>query len=116
MAKFATRLTALREERKLTQKELAEKLGLSSSAISMYEIGKREPDFETLELIADYFNVSMDYLIGKEDIATQIDLIELREELRRKPGMRMLFSLAKNATNEDLEAVAKLMQHFKGED
>lgn len=116
MTKFAKRLIALREERRLTQKELAEKLGFSPSTISMYETGKREPDFETLEVIADYFNVSMDYLIGKETIADQVDIIELREEMRRKPGLRTLFSLTKNATNEDLEAVAAMLRHFKGED
>jgi transcriptional regulator with XRE-family HTH domain len=56
----------LRNECHLTQEELATKLGLTRSTIGMYETGKREPDFETLEKIADFFNVNMNYLLGKE--------------------------------------------------
>ena len=82
----------------------------------MYETGKRQPDLETLELIADYFNVSIDYLTGNEPAELQADLIELREEMRRKPGLRTLFSLTKHATNEDIEAVAQLLKQFKRED
>ncbi|MBQ2765778.1 MAG: helix-turn-helix transcriptional regulator [Clostridia bacterium] len=65
MASFNTILRHLRNQCKLTQKQLAEKLGLSFSTISMYERGQREPDFETLESIADFFGVTMDYLYGK---------------------------------------------------
>lgn len=66
MAQFGDTLNMLRKRDNLTQKELAEKLGISFSSISMYERGKREPDFETLEAIADYFNVNMNFLLGKE--------------------------------------------------
>lgn len=65
MSLFGSRLRQLRKEDNLTQKELADKLGLAFSTISMYERGIREPDFETTEAIADYFNVSMDFLLGK---------------------------------------------------
>ncbi|MEG2050927.1 MAG: helix-turn-helix transcriptional regulator [Oscillospiraceae bacterium] len=61
---FASVLKKLRESKGINQKELAQQLGLSKSAISMYEGGYREPDFETLEVIADYFNVDMNYLHG----------------------------------------------------
>ena len=67
MAKFGDRLSALRKERGLTQDELAKRLEVTKSAISMYENGKRTPDYEILELIADYFNVDMDYLVGRKD-------------------------------------------------
>lgn len=65
---FSTVLKSLRLQDDLTQSELAQKIGVSKSTISMYECGRREPDFETLEALADYFNVDMDYLIGKSDI------------------------------------------------
>lgn len=65
MSLFGSRLRQLRKEDDLTQKELASKLGLAFSTISMYERGIRQPDFETAEAIADYFNVSMDFLLGK---------------------------------------------------
>lgn len=61
---FKDRLRTLRKSRNLTQNKLAEDLKISKSTISMYENGNREPDFETLEVIADYFNVSLGSLIG----------------------------------------------------
>lgn len=65
MSTFGKILRELRKNEKLTQTQLAKKLGLAFSTISMYERGDREPDFETMEAIADYFNVSMDFLHGK---------------------------------------------------
>lgn len=46
------------------------KIGISRSTIGMYETGAREPDFETLEKIADFFNVDIDYLLGRTDKTT----------------------------------------------
>lgn len=67
VALFSDMLTSLRKQEGLSQKELADKTGLTRSAIGMYETGKREPDFETLEIFADFFNVNMDTLLGKAD-------------------------------------------------
>lgn len=67
MSKFSTVFKSLRVENRYTQQELANRLGVSRSAIGMYEKGDREPDFETLEAIADFFNVDMDYLMGRSD-------------------------------------------------
>ena len=71
MSAFGKILRELRNTQQLTQTQLAEKLGVSFSSISMYERGEREPDFETLEAIADYFNVTMDYLHGKSDFSAK---------------------------------------------
>ena len=60
------RLKELRQEKNITQGKLAEKLGLSRSTIAMYETGGSEPDLETLKNIASFFNVSIDYLMGRE--------------------------------------------------
>ena len=78
MSSFGKVLRQLRIQDGLTQTELGNALGVSFSTISMYERGEREPDFEMLEVIADYFNVSMDYLHNKEKSSPQ------REE--RTPG------------------------------
>ena len=67
MAKFNDRLKLLRAESGLSQRELADKLMTSKSSINMYERGEREPGLDTLETIADFFNVDMDYLLGKTD-------------------------------------------------
>lgn len=61
---FSKELKKLRKKCGLTQQELADELKLAKSTISMYENGKREPDFETEELIADYFNVDINTLRG----------------------------------------------------
>lgn len=67
MSSFKDSLKRYRLEHKLSQAELAEQLGLSTSAISMYEVGKREPDFETEEKIADFFGVDLDTLRGRKN-------------------------------------------------
>lgn len=69
MAAFADMLTYFRRQSGLSQKELSEKTGVSRSAIGMYESGKRKPDFETLETIADYFNINMDTLLGRTTVS-----------------------------------------------
>lgn len=70
MGNFCNIFKRLRTSSGLTQVEMAEKLGISRSTIGMYETGAREPDFETLEKIADYFNVDIDYLLGRTDKTT----------------------------------------------
>lgn len=64
---FAQRLKMLRERAGLSQDALAAELNKSKSLICMYESGKRTPPFETQELIADFFNVGLDYLMGRDD-------------------------------------------------
>lgn len=62
-------LRILRKNAKMTMKELGRVLGCGESTISMYENGKRQPDNETLKKIADYFGVTIDYLLGYEQQA-----------------------------------------------
>lgn len=68
MATFAERLRSLRQEKGWSQQRLADELKLSKSSVNMYERGEREPGFETMESIADLFNVDMNYLYGRTDI------------------------------------------------
>lgn len=65
---FGERLKELRERAGLSQDALASELNKSKSLISMYESGKRIPPYETQELIADFFNVGLDYLMGRENV------------------------------------------------
>ena len=73
---FGSVLKHLRKEKGLTQAELARLTGLKISAISMYENGNREPNFETLEIFADFFNVDMNVLLGREkkSATTHLDM------------------------------------------
>lgn len=79
MGKFQNILKSLRATKGLTQDELSKQLNISRSTIGMYEKGAREPDFETLELIADYFNVYTDYLLGRTTKTTYIPSPALRK-------------------------------------
>ena len=72
MGNFENVLKSLRLSNKLTQDELSKKLKISRSTIGMYENGSRQPDFETLELIADFFNVDIDFLLGRSNKTTYI--------------------------------------------
>lgn len=67
MATFSDRLKELRKEKGLTQKDLAKILYVNQSAVSKYELGTNLPENRFLVQLADYFNVSTDYLLGKSD-------------------------------------------------
>lgn len=62
------RLKELRIEKKMNQKELADRLGYKQNTISQWENGKRLMDTETLRIVADFFEVSSDYLLGMSDL------------------------------------------------
>ena len=68
---FSTRLKELRNARNLTQKEVAESAGMAPMAYQRYEYGTREPAFRQLIALADYFDVSLDYLVGRSDAPTR---------------------------------------------
>ena len=67
---IAHRIKDLRQKEKLTQAQLGEKLFKSESTVRMWELGKSEPDIDTLNILASVFNVSTDYLIGRTDELT----------------------------------------------
>lgn len=67
MNKFKDRLKEIRLEKKMTRKQLADKLFVSERLISYWENGKRECNFDTLIKLSEIFNVSTDFLLGKSD-------------------------------------------------
>lgn len=72
MATFGERLRELRKASRMTQKELGAANDIGESSVSMYEQGYREPDIETIEALADFFNVDLNYLFGRTDTTTFI--------------------------------------------
>ncbi|KJS67140.1 MAG: hypothetical protein JL50_08915 [Peptococcaceae bacterium BICA1-7] len=64
---LAKRLKELRESKNLSQRQLAKLLNVAPSTLAMYEVDKREPDFDTLKKIANFFSVTTDYLLGITD-------------------------------------------------
>ncbi len=65
---FPKRLKTLREKRGMSQRTLAQLCGLSRNIIGQYERGEKDPSLKTLLEIADYFGVSVDYLLGRKKI------------------------------------------------
>jgi len=85
MIKYGERIAQLREKNALTQEELANKLGISRAALSHYETSRREPDYDTINKIAAFFNVSIDYLLSTGSDADGptrpvAELLELTDE------------------------------------
>ena len=96
------KLKELRESRGYLQKELAAELKIASSTIGMYEQGRREPDNVTLKNIANYFDVSTDYLLDNERIDTNRD-IAIRERAVLKKFLVEAGYMLKDETLSDDE-------------
>ena len=65
------RIRELRKKCGITMKELGEKIGVAESTVSQYETGKRQPDYETLLKLGEYFGVTVDFLLGAEKAPTK---------------------------------------------
>lgn len=82
---LSTKLKNIRKENNLLQKDIAKEINIAIQTYAKYEQGKAQPDIETLKNLADFYNVSVDYLIGRadEDNIVQIynDLSEDEEHL-----------------------------------
>lgn len=84
---FGEKLRALRKKRGLSQDQLAELIGLGSSTIGQYEINNREPNFERLKKIKEFFNVDYNFLLedSKKDKnrlkKIELDIVDLKEVL-----------------------------------
>ena len=88
MANFNERLKQLRLASGLTQQGLADELGISASAIGMYEQGRREPDRATLMLMSNYFCVSTDFILGTEGSCDVKDMLDnIRNQIKDAQGL-----------------------------
>lgn len=70
MIKLSERLLALRQERNLSQRSLVKEMGFALNTYVRYERGEREPDASTLARIADFYGVTLDYLVGRSEERT----------------------------------------------
>lgn len=116
MGNFANVFKQLRIEKGYTQETLAKALGISRSAVGMYESGKRIPDSEDLEKFADFFNVDIDYLLGRSKQSTYYinpETAQKAQELFDNPKMRVLFDAARDSRPEDLQMAADLLYRLK---
>ena len=78
---FSRNLLALRKERKITQEELANYLGITKAAVSKWELNQSYPDITLLPIIAGYFDISIDELLGYEPLMDKEEVKKLYEQL-----------------------------------
>lgn len=98
---FPKILKDLRKSKKINQAELGEALGMSQATITLWENGKRIPDIDMLCKIADYFNVTTDYLLGREPV--KVTGYQATELPPVKPGMvRIAIAPGENLSEEEI--------------
>lgn len=102
-------LKELRRQRGMTQKEVANHLKMSTARYNQYETGKRMPDYDTLLLIADYYGVSTDYLLGHLNYSAPVTLdpqfVSLVQTIYRRPSLQTLVELAAKTSEENISII-----------
>lgn len=109
---FNKRLRSLREQHKISQKDFAEILGVSNVVLSRYENGERKPDYDMLIKIAEYFDVSVDYLLGKSN-SVQLSDEEEFQNFIEDPELEMWYKQLPNNKEEDLRALKDMWEIIK---
>lgn len=107
------RIQETRKSRGLNQEQLAELASLNRVTIAKYESGRIEPGAQALARIADALEVSIDYLLGRDEEPETDDTWTIREQLRRDPDMRVLFSAARTASPDHIRAAAAMLKALK---
>lgn len=104
----------------LTQSEFAKKIDVARTTYAMYEQGNREPDYETLQRIADYYDVTIDYLLGRSDNPRTNQVIVAGKEVNLTTEELQLFNELKkhpvmfhDLTSDPEKSVKELIQYFK---
>ncbi|MCS1382763.1 helix-turn-helix transcriptional regulator [Lysinibacillus sphaericus] len=115
---LSTRLKALRTKKNLTQKQLAEKINVTHVSISGYESGNRSPDTDTLQRLADFFEVSTDYLLGRTDTSEPSTVEKEEVEFQafaNDPDLQRWYKSLPNSKEEDLRMLRSMWEVIKKE-
>lgn len=110
---FSQRLIKLRTECNMTQEELAKKIGLAISTISMYERGSRIPSLKVLEKIADFFNVDLDYLLGKKEQFTTLHEMGHAKFNSKDKKIQLAARNMKEMSEDDVDFILGIMEKIK---
>ncbi|WP_449240556.1 helix-turn-helix domain-containing protein [Desulfoscipio gibsoniae] len=121
------RIKLLREEKNLRQEDLGKILGVGKTTISQYENGVRKPDSDMLQKIANYFCVSVDYILGRTDVRESpekivelslqddLELLEFWSELKKRKDLQLLFKQVKPMTPEGVKKVIRIIKALEEE-
>ncbi|PHC41335.1 transcriptional regulator [Bacillus toyonensis] len=108
---FGTKLNLLRKEKKLRQEDMAKHLGIARTTYAMYEQGNREPDYDTLQKSADFFDVSVDYLLGRTEKRNNKELNS--KDFFTESKLNLWFKDIENAPPEKLEELKQFWEFIK---
>ena len=97
------RIKTMRQSRRMTQADLAKAIDQSPSSITMYETGRRRPDFETLEALADVFNVSLPSIVGDEN------------EYEMDPNIRIVSGMMENMSEDQKKQIVAIVRAVVGD-
>lgn len=106
---FALKLKELRENLGLSQRALAVKLGVSQSTVGMWESSQREPNFKTIEELANFFDVTTDYLLGRTDNKKTV----VDDDIGYDDFTYAMHNESKELTDEDKEMLLDMARMLK---
>ena len=132
MSTYSNRIKELRINKSLSQEQLADRLGVTKQAISQMERGVRKPSVPMLEALCDIFNVSTDYLLGKEDVTIRLvdgdgikkldgvrchhinpETEQIAQSIYDDPELHALFDAAKGSKPDNLKLAAEMLRRMK---
>lgn len=129
---YALRLAELRSARGLTQQQLADLTGLTRGRLNNYEQGTREPDLVTLQSLADFFQVTTDFLLGRTDSAgdftaetmSKIDqalgedpeLLAFWLETKKRPDLQLFLKQVKSASPKAIRQMMTIIKMIEDEE
>lgn len=125
--KLAKRIKKLRSEKGITQQQLADKIGVSRATVAGYESRGKEPPYDTLQKIANYFNVSTDYLLGnteekspadkiKKALTDDPELSDAWEKISQREDLQLLFKQTKDMDKSSIRQVIRIIKAIEDEE
>jgi transcriptional regulator with XRE-family HTH domain len=124
---FGSKISTLRKKRNMTQEDLAKEMNISKSAISMYEIDRRNPDPDMLKKFASFFDVSIDYLLDMPDSENNIqqiseavkddpELHEFWDMLKEREDLQILFKQTKKLDSKGIQQIIRIVKAIEDEE
>lgn len=127
MATFGDRFKELRKSRQLTQEQIAKIFFLNKSSISRYEQNRQMPEISLLQKFAEFFDVSIDFLLGNTDNPTPADkitqsvsddpeLAEFWNELKEREDLKLLFKQTRTMPPNDIKKIIRIIKAIEDEE
>lgn len=121
------RLKFERNKKKISQRELGDCIGVSQQTIGSWETGRTQPDQESLKQLSQFFNVSLDYLMGESNIrnaSTKIssaiendtELADFWNKMKERESLQLLFKQTKDMDDRDINQVLRIIKAIEDEE